>query len=473
MRPWLPLVPETPAVPGRVLVVGAGGLGCPALWGLAAEGVRRVRIVDPDVVERSNLPRQVLFEEHDLDQPKARVAAARVASCIDGRHEVEGRARALDETTADSLLQDIDVVIDATDGARTKDWVHREAVLRGLPLVHAAALRSEGRLLAVPGAGKPCLACLFGRLEEDAGRCADLGVWNAAVGTTGFLAAHLAAACLRGVTVPARYHVLDYAGGTSMPLEVRVDAQCPVCSEAASRSDEPLPPGEACAVSEFGTEVPEDVARTLDLRLTRCPMNLLEARAALDGVDGGAIVRLRLGSEGRATVPQGIRDDGHEAIHARVDGDGLDLYVRARTQDRSAVAPHVLDATARERFARQIVLPEFGTRGQARLGGARLRLRGRGLAAASAHRYLAAAGVGEVQREDADGSLEVTDPNTQQTWRAWHEAPGTLHVASGDAGAATNELAGPSLALALGSLLADTVQRALLDVGRGAARLSV
>ena len=165
MGPSTAPVPRTPH-DAHVLVAGAGGIGCPAAWALARAGVGRITILDPDVVELSNLPRQVLFTPDDLGRPKAPAAAAHLGGEAAG---VVGFHEPLDDTNQAARLADVDVLVDATDGARTKDWLNQLAVRRGVPLVHAAGLRSEARLLAVPARGAPCLACLFGRLEEACG----------------------------------------------------------------------------------------------------------------------------------------------------------------------------------------------------------------------------------------------------------------------------------------------------------------
>ena len=173
------------AASSTVLVVGVGGIGAPCAWALADAGVASVLLVDPDVVEPSNLPRQVLFGLDDVGRPKAAAAAAHLAR--PGR-TVEGVVTSFDATTADALLARAAVVVDATDGAATKDLVHALAVAAGKPVVHAAGLGSEGRVLDVPAGGRPCLACLFGRLasgDEGGDTCARYGVFPGVVGAVG------------------------------------------------------------------------------------------------------------------------------------------------------------------------------------------------------------------------------------------------------------------------------------------------
>ena len=159
---------------GTVLVVGVGGLGTPCAWGLAELGVARLLLVDPDRIEPSNLPRQLLFRPVDVGRPKAVVAAERLARA---GLVVQARVERFDRTTAPALLSSASVVVDATDGAATKDLVHALALRAGLPVVHAAALGHEGRVLDVPAGGRPCVACLFGIGGGEAGdTCARFGV---------------------------------------------------------------------------------------------------------------------------------------------------------------------------------------------------------------------------------------------------------------------------------------------------------
>ena len=248
----------------HVLIVGAGGLGCPAAWQLAESGVGRITIVDFDVVELSNLPRQILFTDADLGAPKAPAAAR----ALEGRGaDVRGVHARFDETTAEDLAAGVDVVIDATDGAHAKDWLNQWAVRTSLPLVHAAALRSEGRLLAVPAGGRPCLACLFGRLTEQLDSCADLGVWNGVVGSMGFRAAEIALEFLDDpAAVKPAYEVYDFDAGRIMTLGAAANAECPVCVTQAAV--EPYPTEVGCAAP---TETEGPVAESLDLREERCP----------------------------------------------------------------------------------------------------------------------------------------------------------------------------------------------------------
>lgn len=376
--------PAAPARPLRVLLVGAGGIGCPAAWGLVRAGGAEVTLLDPDVVEPSNLPRQVLYAPGDVGRPKAVVAAERLGA---GAHGVPER---LDERNAERWIGAADVVIDATDGARTKDWLNLTAVRLGRPLVHAAGLRGEARVLGVRAGGRPCLACLFGRLEQEAGTCADLGVFGPVVAVAGFRAAQEAHALAAGVGGPAHYEVLDLLGGRAVRLEVGADPGCPVCS-AGPPALEPYPAAEACAAPAPAAEPAPAAAHRLDLTTERCPLNLLRARQALEALAPGEVAEFWLGAEGAGTVPAGLRRLGHEVLSEEPRGAGLRLLARRARRVQRA---EPLAAALLARFARQIVLPDVGEAGQRRLLKARVEVHGAGDALASAAALLAAAGVG-------------------------------------------------------------------------------
>ena len=448
--------PAESRIPGHVLVVGAGGIGCPAGWALAAAGTEHITLIDPDLVALSNVPRQVLYAADDVGRPKAPLAAERLAGfgC-----DVEGIHARLSHENADEILSDVDAVIDATDGAATKDWLNATCVRLAVPLVHAAGLRSEGRLLVVPPGGEPCLTCLFGRLEGDLGSCADHGVWNGVVGIVGFLAAHHALMVLMGEPRPSAYQVLDFDTGRSVSLGASPDPRCSICGTDAVRVDEVLPDDVACPVGPEANETA--VATIVDLRQERCPMNLLRARRVLEDADAGSQVEFLLGAEGAETVPDGVRGLGHRVLREEPVADGLRLLVEAG----SAAAGERLDESALQQFARQVVLPDVGEQGQSRLAEGHLCVLGDGLAAEAAVRYLEAAGVGGVARapdatEGSSVGIEIAGGIDPLTVRRLQPGMGIQRGFGAKRDALHHHP--PAVQLALGALLADRAQRTLV-----------
>lgn len=377
---------------GTILVIGVGGIGGPAAMALARPGGPSLRLVDPDVVESSNLPRQVLFLPDEVGQRKALLAARRLS----GKGvSVEGVVDRFDESTASRLLRDVGVAIDATDGAATKDLVNSIVVEAGIPLVHAAAIQSEARLLEIPAGGRPCIACVFGYASESpdaAGdTCARVGVWPSVPGAIGALAAH---AALARIAMPAArsngLQVLDFATPRALSLGVRPDSACPACG-APRRRPNPVPHACAWAPEAFDEAVSE---RVVDLRLEQCPMNLFRAKMAIDATDSGVELELWLGAEGAETVPSGLAALGHRVLVAEPRATGLRLVVR---RGGGASASSKFDEDWHRRYARQIVLPEVGEAGQRRIAGADVVIEGESEASATAALHLKAAGVGSIR----------------------------------------------------------------------------
>ncbi|MFL5310607.1 MAG: HesA/MoeB/ThiF family protein [Myxococcales bacterium] len=219
-----------------VVILGMGGLGCPAALALAEEmpGVRLL-LVDDDRVERSNLARQVLFTDADVARPKAEVAARRLSQLVPGVH-AEARVQRFNPRSAAALLAGCDVLLDGTDSFETRFAANDAACAARIPLVHGAVLGWGGQLLAVlPGRGA-CLRCLFegppppGALPT----CAEAGVASPLCGLVGAAMAGEAARVLRGERprTLGRLHQWDGLRGTERDVEVPRDPGCPACALA-------------------------------------------------------------------------------------------------------------------------------------------------------------------------------------------------------------------------------------------------
>ncbi len=184
----------------RVLLVGVGGLGCPAAIVLARGGVGSIAIADDDVIEESNLHRQILFDESDVGAPKAETAAAalvRLASSASFRSFALG-TRLLPHNAV-QLVQSADVVVEGSDNFATKFLVADACAIARVPVVHAAAVRWGGTALAVGPRGAPCYRCLFEDIpRESVPNCADAGVVGPMVGVLGAIQADLALSLIDG-----------------------------------------------------------------------------------------------------------------------------------------------------------------------------------------------------------------------------------------------------------------------------------
>jgi molybdopterin/thiamine biosynthesis adenylyltransferase len=217
----------------RVLLVGLGGLGSPVALYLAAAGVGQLILADHDRVELSNLQRQIAHGQDDIDTPKAR-SAARAVQRINPDCQVEVRVERLDATRLESLLQRVDLVVDACDNFDTRFAVNRACKQRGIPLVSGAAIRWEGQLAVF--SGKPadaCYRCLYDEAGTDEHTCSTTGVISPLVGIIGSLQAMEAVKCLSGAGQPLINRLLVYDGlrATFRTMTLRPDPACPVCGE--------------------------------------------------------------------------------------------------------------------------------------------------------------------------------------------------------------------------------------------------
>src|SRR5438552_18145818 len=202
------------------VLLGAGGLGCPAGLALAeSQPDLRLIIVDPDRVDRSNLARQILYGEADLGAHEAEVAARRTGG--------GARVARFDAATADELLADADVLLDGTDDFPTRFLANDEALKRGIPLVHGAALGWAGQLLTVLPGRTGCLRCLFEAPPDAGPTCAEAGVLSPLCGVVGAAMARAAVQVLLGA--PSEAGVLyrwDALRGTHRHPELKRDPGC-------------------------------------------------------------------------------------------------------------------------------------------------------------------------------------------------------------------------------------------------------
>jgi molybdopterin/thiamine biosynthesis adenylyltransferase len=227
------------------LVIGAGGLGGPALLAMAAGGVGRLVVIDHDVVESSNLNRQPLFAESDLGRPKAAVAAARLQALFP-RLQVTALERRFDAGEAVALAAGVDLLLDGSDNFATKFLASDAALRAGKPLVHGGVLRTSAQVLSVVPGFSGCLRCLF-EAPPPAGQvpsCAEAGIVGAVAGFAGGLMGAEALRLLAGerAAYAGRLFVFEARTGRSRLVLVRRRPGCPACA-----GTQPLEPVDAAA----------------------------------------------------------------------------------------------------------------------------------------------------------------------------------------------------------------------------------
>jgi molybdopterin/thiamine biosynthesis adenylyltransferase len=217
----------------QVLIAGAGGLGCPTALYLAAAGVGRLLIADPDQIEITNLQRQILYQTRD-------VGAAKVRSARDHLHDLnpETRVDVIEARLAGDALEEavsqVDLVVDCTDNFSTRHALNRACVAHARPLVSGAASRFDGQISVfdLRLASAPCYACLFPEsTEPDQEDCATMGVFAPVTGIIGTMQAAEALKCLAGLpgTLNGRLLLLDALTMSWQSIGIERDPDCLVC----------------------------------------------------------------------------------------------------------------------------------------------------------------------------------------------------------------------------------------------------
>ena len=222
-----------------VALVGVGGLGAPAAMYLAAAGVGRLILIDPDVVELSNLQRQILFHTEDVGVDKAR-AGQTALQLLDPQIEVEAVVQRLDANNAEQLIAGADLVLDGTDDFATRFAVNAACHHLGIALVSGAVGRWDGQV-AMFGSGLsrkdpgvpawPCYRCFVPEVPPEAETCAQMGIVGALTGVIGSMMALEAIKWLTkaGSPLMGRLWMLDGLAGSSRTVKLAADPACPCC----------------------------------------------------------------------------------------------------------------------------------------------------------------------------------------------------------------------------------------------------
>lgn len=233
----------------RVLVVGAGGLGSPLLLYLAAAGVGTLGVVDDDVVDLSNLQRQVLHDSAKIGVDKVESAKARLAEINPEVRVVPHRLR-VTRATVEDLIADYDLVADGSDNFSTRYLINDACYLAGKTLVSAAIMRFDGQLSTYKahlrragdgdGEAHPCYRCIFGsQPPEMKESCADVGVLGALAGTLGSLQANEVIKELLGIgeSMSGRLLLYDALATAFHNVTVKADPACALCGPQATIRD--------------------------------------------------------------------------------------------------------------------------------------------------------------------------------------------------------------------------------------------
>jgi molybdopterin/thiamine biosynthesis adenylyltransferase len=217
----------------RVLLIGVGGLGSPCAIALARAGIGTLGFVDDDVVERTNLHRQILFSDADVGRSKIEAAREALHALAPDLH-LEGQETRISPKNADALMARYDLVVEGSDNFATKFLTADVCARLGRPVVHAASVRWIGTVLAVGAKAKPCYRCLFEDVpREDAPNCAEAGVMGPVVGIVAALQADLALAMIDGSDVAGTLVTVNGEGDVFRRRRLRPRPSCNICSNTA------------------------------------------------------------------------------------------------------------------------------------------------------------------------------------------------------------------------------------------------
>ena len=218
----------------RVLVIGAGGLGCPVALYLGAAGVGQLRLVDDDNIELANLQRQIGFEQNQLGESKAESLAGRIRR-INPLVSVTALNQRLGGEELARQVEEASLVVDCSDNFNTRFALNRACVAAKVPLVSGAAIRGEGQLSVYDSRqqSSPCYHCLYPEQGNEDLTCSQAGVIAPLVGMIGSAQAMEAIKVISGVGTPlvGRLLILDAWEMQWREMKLVRDSSCPVCSE--------------------------------------------------------------------------------------------------------------------------------------------------------------------------------------------------------------------------------------------------
>jgi molybdopterin/thiamine biosynthesis adenylyltransferase len=218
------------------LIVGVGGLGVPALWALARDGARDLTLVDPESVELSNLPRQVIFRDADLGKPKVEAAARWLAENFP-QIKIDRHAIALDESNAARLVAEHDFVIDATDSPLAKFLINDACIAAQRPFAYGGVIGMTGQAMTVIPGVSACLRCIFENPPDDdeIQSCREAGIVGPVAGAIGAMQATEAMRASRAQTPLLSGKILTYDAANSARVRITEVNPRPGCGCGASK----------------------------------------------------------------------------------------------------------------------------------------------------------------------------------------------------------------------------------------------
>lgn len=236
LLPQIDIEGQQALLASSVLIVGLGGLGAPVALYLAAAGVGKLVLADHDVVDMTNLHRQIVHQNADVGRLKVQSAAESLRA-IDPQVKLELISQQLQGEILEKAVASVDLVLDCTDNFATRQAVNAACVTQRKPLVSGAAIRLEGQLSVFDSRrdDSPCYQCLYGAGDDIALSCSEAGVAGPLVGMIGSLQALEALKLLAGFGEPmvGRLLLIDALGSRFREMKVRRDPACDCCANAS------------------------------------------------------------------------------------------------------------------------------------------------------------------------------------------------------------------------------------------------
>ena len=223
---------QTLLVNSKVAIIGLGGLGCPVSTYLASSGLGTLLLIDDDTVSLTNLNRQTLFTENDLNKNKVDAASKRLLELNSDLIIKTDRSR-VDQRFDTSKLKEFDVIIDCTDNFEARTFINQISLLHRIPLITGAALKFEGQVAVFRNDidDEPCYRCLYPDLPDTKNTCIDSGILGS---VTGFVGTILATECIKvlckfGKTFESKLFLLDLKNNDFKTIKINKDDECRYC----------------------------------------------------------------------------------------------------------------------------------------------------------------------------------------------------------------------------------------------------
>jgi len=234
LLPQIDIKGQQALLEGHVLIIGMGGLGSPVALYLAAAGVGKLTIVDDDIVEQSNLQRQIIHGEADIDRLKVDSAADSLQALNSDLKLDISRTR-LDRDALDKVVKDVDVVVDCSDNFATRFLLNEVTQANKTPLVSGAAIRMEGQVTVYDPrqTDQACYRCVYEDNGELQQTCSEQGVLSPLLGIIGSMQAVETIKLLSnsGTTLAGRLMILDALTMSWHEIKLRQDPHCPICQQ--------------------------------------------------------------------------------------------------------------------------------------------------------------------------------------------------------------------------------------------------